>query len=167
MSEIFVAMPGQLQPFETPFQTPGRPAQRCQFIYMTNRGAGRYSGLLPIDYNWSALGWKLADYFSMGYTNLYQIEKRYAVHPDLSETTQFRRDNRYSPRVYYPKVMEKIKQEGNLFFVFREPINSDLPHDIIGAMFVEQRAIKMAERYAKSYGRRAVVGLLLANLTWH
>lgn len=134
---------------------------------MTSRGVGRYSGLLPIDYNWSELGWRLADYFPMGYTNLYRIEKRYAVHPDHSGTTHFKRDNRYYPRVYYPKGIEEIKQEGNLFFVLREPVNSNLPHDIIGAMFMEERAIKMAERYAESYGRCAVVGLLLANLTWH
>jgi hypothetical protein len=167
MSEFFVELPGQLQPFETPFDTPARPVRRCQFVYLTNRGGARFSGLLPIDYDWSDLGWKLAHYFPMGYTNLYHLEKRYTAHPDLSGNTQFKRDNRYSPRVYYPKGIDRGQREGNLLLVLREPTSSRNPHDIIGAMFVEQRAINMADRYAKQYGRRAVVGLLIADITWH
>jgi len=167
MDEIFIEMPGQLQPLETPFEKPGRPAQRTQFIYLTNRSSSRYSGLLPIDYNWRELGWMLADRFPMGYTNPYHLEKRYAAHPDLSGSTAFKKDNRHSPTVYYPKAMDRSCRAGNLVLVLREPVSAALPHDIIGAMLEEERAIKMAERYAKSYGRCAVVGLLLADVTWH
>ena len=74
---------------------------------MTNRKCGRYSGLLPMNYDWSDLGEKIFEYFPMGYTNLWHVEKRYGAHPDLSGGAQFKRDNRYSPKVYYPKAMEK------------------------------------------------------------
>ncbi len=167
MTGIFIEMPGQLHPFETPFEKPGRPLFRTQFIYLTNRGSGRYSGLLPIDYNFRELGWKLADYFPMGYTNLCRLEKRYAAHPGLSGGAVFKKDNRYYPRVYYPKKMDRNHLAGNLFLVFREPVSAGLPYDVIGAMLEEERVFKMAERYAKTYGRCAMVGLLIADITWH
>jgi hypothetical protein len=173
MEGIFVRIPGELEPFETPFDKPGRPTARSQFIYLSNRGPGRYSGLLPMDFDWKRLSWSLADYFPQGYTNLLHIEKVYTSLPDPSERTSYKKDNRWSPRVYIPKGYSTDwkplagKEKPNLFLVLREPISEKHPHDIIGKMFAVQRAINMAERYSKTYGKRAVVGQLLADQTWH
>jgi len=167
MDRIFVELPGQLEPFETPFEKPGPPHRPCQFIYLTNRGTERFSGLLPIEYDWKALGWGLADFFPMGYTNLLRLEKRYAAHPDLFSGAPFKRDTRHLPRVYLPKDIRERRTEGALFYVLREPTRPQSPQDVIGAMFVERRAMEMADRYARTYGRRAAVGLLLKDLTWH
>ncbi len=166
-------MPGQFAPFETPFDKPGRPVQKSQFVYLTNRGPGRYSGLLPMDFDWRKLGWGLADYFPQGYTNLLRVEKIYAAHPDPSAKSGFKTDNRWSPRAYHPKGLDSSlmplnkENPGNLFLVFREPISSEHTHDIIGKILVLQRAINMADRYSATYGRRAVVGQLITNTTWH
>lgn len=167
MSDLFVEMPGQIEPFETPFDKAGRPDQPCQFVCLTNRGQGRYSGLLPIEYDWRTLGWGLADYFPQGYTNLRRLEKIFAVHPDPEARPRYKADHRVSPRVYRPRRLENRQAEIGMFLVFREPVGPAHPHDAIGLMFSERRAIAMAMRYAAAYGRRAVVGRLLADLTWH
>ena len=163
---IYVEMPGQLKPFETPFDTPGIPVRPCQFIYLGNRTLGRFSGLLPLDYDWRALGWALADYFPMGYTNLYHIQKRLSLHPDPA-WTPIRPDTRKSVRPYLPRGIGTLPQEGRLFYVFREPLAPENRYDVIGLMFSEQRARAMAERYVTTYGRRALVGLMLRKMTWH
>jgi len=98
---------------------------------------------------------------------LFTHRKRYGAHPDLSGDIQFKRDKRLHPKVYYPGAMEERRKKEDLFYVFREPVSRECPHDVIGAMFSEKRAINMADRYAKNYGRRAVVGLLLADVGWH
>lgn len=166
-------MPGQIEPFETPFENAGYPSKRCQFIYMSNRSAGRYSGLLPIDYDWKELGWGLAEYFPQGYTNLLRFEKIYSAHPDIATQTKFKVDNRCAPKVYTAKGCDPDRSPLNtwminkLFMVLREPVSCNHLNDIIGEMFKVDSAIRMAQRYAKTYGRPAVVGLIIANTTWH
>ncbi len=162
MNSIYIQMPNQLNPFETPFEKSGYPSQPCQFIFLNNRTTGRYSGLLPIDYNWVELGWKLADYFPEGHTNLIRIEKVYAAHPDKSS---FKQDNRKTPKVYCPKSFDP-SHIVNLYYVYREPISID-SKDIIGMMYSVQKGISMANRYATTYGRRSVVGRILKIQTWH
>ncbi|HNT27478.1 MAG TPA: hypothetical protein PKH10_04775 [bacterium] len=166
-ADIFVEMPGQLAPFETPFDAPGLPAARCRFIFLGNRTKGRYSSLLPFDYDFAALGWGLADYFPMGYANLYHIEKIRAFHPDPAQAPQARTDNRREPPLYRPKGLGSRPEEGALYYVFRAPIVTEWGRDIIGLSFSEKRAMAMAERYVETYGRVALVGLLLVKVTWH
>ncbi|GEM_PF-1582153 len=170
---LFVELPGQVEPFETPFDRAGEPPVHCQFIYLTNRGQGRYSGLLPLGYDWAALGWGLAQYFPQGYTNLWRLQMVYTAHPGSPGRDGFRQDRRTTPRVYQPKGYDPARTPmdqwkiTNLLYVFREPIDEAHPHDVIGKMFAPARAVAMADRYARAYGRRAVVGRMLADMTWH
>ena len=73
---LFQELPGQIEPFENPFERAGRPFEPRKFIYLTNRGEGRYSGLLPLDHS---IGWEMATYFPMGYTQIWTLEKRFGV----------------------------------------------------------------------------------------
>ncbi len=167
ISTVYAEIPGQFEPFETPFDKAGIPTRPSRFIYLGNRSAGRYSGLLPMDYDWASLGWGLAEYFPMGYTNLYHFEKKFAVHPDPERQARFRPDKHGNFRPYRPKGLGTKPEEGELYYVFREPISVKNPSDVIGMMFCETRAMAMAERYAFTYGRAALVGLMISKMTWH
>lgn len=166
-ADLFVEMPGQIEPFETPFDTPGIPVARCRFIYLGNRTQGRFSGLLPFDYDFAALGWRLADYLPMGYTNLDHLEKVRAFHPDPARAAGARTDRRRAVRPYRPTALGSRPEEGALYVVFREPLAVDWNRDVIGLSFSEKRATAQAERYAATYGRVALVALLIGRMTWH
>lgn len=152
-------IPGQAEPFETPFDRPGAPEVPGQFIFLGNREDGRFSGMLPMDFDFQGLGWGLAEYFPMGYTNLYVLEKCCAVHPAPTGEA-FRRDARRDPQPYRPK--KEITH-----YVFREPFDKRGYRDVIGMTSGEERAVGMAIRYAQTYGRRAVVARLIRQMTWH
>lgn len=166
-ADIFVELPGQLTPRETPFDTPGVPAARCRFIFLRNRTKGRYSTLLPFDYDFATLGWGLAEYFPMGYTNLDHLEKIRAFPPDPVQAPQARVDNRREPLFHLPKDLNDRIKEETLYFLFREPLSTEWNRDIIGMTFSEKRALTTAGRYAATYGRIALVARLIQRTTWH
>lgn len=173
LQRLYIEMPGQIEPFETAFDSPGYPVARCQFIYLGNRGPGRFSSLLPVDFDWKTLGWGIADYFPQGYTNLLLLEKIYASHPESHDKSGYRTDNRKTLRAYTPKALLKFGAPlneliiGRLYLVLREPLDINNLNVVIGKVFKAEKAVAMAERYSHTYGRRAVVGLVLANMTWH
>ena len=161
---LFQELPGQIEPFENPFERAGRPSEPCKFIYLTNRGEGRYSGLLPMDHS---IGWEMATYFPMGYTQIWSLEKRFGVCPDHSARGQKGQDTRRSPQVRYPKGIDRAEWAGSLYVVLREPVGASFPHDVIGAGLSEESAMGKAGKYAERYGRRVVVALLIGDMAWH
>lgn len=170
---MFVSIPGQLEPPQTPFERPGPTESPCRFIYLGNRYGGRYSFLLPMDYDFTSLGWGLADYFPQGYTNLYHLEKIHTAVPDELEKAGVKPDLRYDIRVKGPVGFNDqpsgiLKEAGrSRFLVLREPIDRRSITDVIGKRFSADQAVVMAKRYARRHERRAVVTRILAVLTWH
>jgi len=159
IENMYVKLPDQLEPFKTPFDEDGRVSVPCKFIYMTNRYNERYSGLLPMDFN---MGWELMDYFPMGYTQLWMIEKLYSLHPKVEESTHIEKRNH---NVKYP--LERNQWVNRLYLVFREPVGKYPHNDIIAAKLSEADAIKRAKSYTTRYNRRSVVGLLIGDMAWH
>ncbi|MBN1969414.1 MAG: hypothetical protein JXR48_15375 [Candidatus Delongbacteria bacterium] len=59
------------------------------------------------------------------------------------------------------------KSELTLYYVFRDPISVENTNDIIGFTLKKDSAFAIAKRYSEKYGRTAIVGRLIKNITWH
>jgi hypothetical protein len=164
--KIYVRLPGQLEPFQTPFDVSGEPSFSCKFIYQTNRNSGRYSGMLPMNFN---IGWELANYFPMGYSQQWIFEKIKCFHPDANEMKNGINDDRRNPEVVYPaeEKLSRLQWVNNIYIIFREPVGEKFKNDVIAAELTKETAFNQAETYTKKYGRRSVVGFMIFDYAWH
>lgn len=153
-----------LQPPETPFERTGRDKRGHWFIYMTNRQAYRWSLLFAASAASNIMRQALQD-ISMGYTQLWMFEKRYVAAP-RGEVLPQEREPTYQYEARYPQSLDRRDWAGRLFVVLREPLPQPV-HDVVSYHTREAAAIQAADRYARQQGRRAVVGLMQADETWH
>ena len=129
--------------------------------------------LLPMDFDFAAMGWGLAEYFPQGYTNLFHLEKIHLAAPNDAPNAEISQDRRTEIRIKGPSGFndrpsgQSSDGERERYLVLREPIECRSSGDVIGKRFSLQGAVNMADRYAQKYGRRALVARILAVLTWH
>lgn len=163
---FFGGMPGVLRPPRTPFGEPGRPSEPAAFYYFTNRMSGRFSYLLT-----DPLAREKLDYLYFhpqhgpGYNQLWVFEKRYAS----ARPTDAQCDERpFRRHEHYPEGLARNDWPGRLLVLLREPDpRSPVSNDVLRYYLRENAAIKAADAYTRRQGRRAVVGLMLADLNWH
>lgn len=153
-----------ISPPETPFQRYGRCTQARWFIYMTNRSKGRWSCLMTE----ADTRKRFEAYLHMGYTQLWLLHKIYTSGPASGESAPDENGRRRTFHPSPPGHLDRRDWPGRLFVILREPIAVAFPTgDVIGYRVREETAVRRAQKYTETYGRRAVVGLMARDVAWH
>lgn len=153
--------PGTLDPCRTAFDVAGEAVGDAVCIYMTNRYDGRWSYLLPKDFERT---FDPLAQIPMGYTQLWILQPLLVV---CAPTGARRRIPDYDRFDRFPKDIDRDEYL-KLFHVFREPGGAPSDHvDHVGFRRTYLPAVKLAKEYARAAQRRTLVARLLHDWQWH
>ena len=149
-----------------PKQNPGEKTGTCnegyRFIYMT--GSGAWSHLLepgPLD---TLIG-EAESKIPMGYNQLWVFEKKFCATWALSDA---RPGHRFKEeRREYPRELERHLWPGQLYVVLQDPQWARKGPIVLTYHTKIGEAVVYAQTQANQLKVQTIVGLMLADVTWH
>ena len=149
-----------------PTQNPGEKTGICnegyRFIYMT--GSGAWSHLLEPG-TLDALIREAESKIPVGYNQLWVFEKKFCATPALGNARPGHRFN--EERWEYPRELGRHLWPGQLYVVLQDPVWAKQGPIVLTYHTKPGEAVAYAQVQAKQLKVQTIVGLMLADVTWH
>lgn len=149
-----------------PKQNPGEKTGICnegyRFIYMT--GSGAWSHLLEPGTLDPLIG-EAESKIPMGYNQLWVFEKKFCATPAPGDARPGYRFN--EKRREYPRELERHLWPGQLCVVLQDPVWARRGPIVLTYHTKLSEAVVYAQAQANQLKVQTIVGLMLADVTWH
>ena len=149
-----------------PRQNPGERTGICtegyRFIYMT--GSGAWSRLLEPGTVQALIG-EAESRIPVGYNQLWIFEKKFCATPDPGEARPCQRLD--EERKQYPQELGRHLWPGQLYVILQDPEWAQRGPIPLTYHTQLDEAIVYAQLQADQLKVRTIVGLMLADVTWH
>ena len=152
----------EVVPRQSPGAVTGACAEGYRFIYMT--GSGRFTRLLQpgsLDTLISEAETKIP----VGYNQLWVFEKKFCATPDERPARTAQRFNEV--RREYPGDLPRHLWPGRLCVVLQDPEQASIGPVVRTYHTQLDEAVLYAQMQANQLRVRTLVGLMLADVTWH